>query len=782
MKQISFNVNRSPHYIKIQYFKNFILILIITRVKQKSNVVSFKFWNEISKQNLDVITTTYRMFSKFKKINYRENNVKQLENLDCFLYNRENFNNFMIRFREDFSIINDELIDLISIRNLLKILDDLSTQLKKVKQSMIISQVKQSIPFEIQQDQDIFRLRFVQRRIIIDFFFNQFMKDFSFNSRNEFSRSHRDEKAIRHASYNSQRYKERQSSLKESRYDNSFNNHFSIKEKSSSLRRIHISMKWFKYHNDVIWRDDLKMKINRRRRDEMFSSSSRTQSKMNFFYFRERVIYELKHHLSRYSRKLIAIIDYRFYSRNDKMNFVSKAKKQLKFFFNRFWFASYNRDQKRNYFRRNDRGQSHIYENLENVDSNYKRDYERDRELNRVDCNNRLYNDKSFNNRKKSWIEQQSRERSLKSQNVMIWDFVEHFVKFFIRRFQQITNIEETRAMLKILFMCLKTNAFEWHNDFFVVMRAKLNENLIVWKDELIREFRFNKFEFLKKTKKMIFRFDDKEQNLNQYLIRKINLLHDASMLNENIIMRHLWEGLEIQLTLVTSLREDEDITKAFEKRIRNNEQIAQRVWKFNKKIIVRFAIQIIDAHVQSTQYNRDIIFFVSSIARIDRLINNYQKAINQIVVSIVIVTSTIIFKLQSNRKPLTSIDDNIKFLREKKRPCRHCEEKHWNYECDQKDTLLIEEKNCQNNQSKTMKFDEKNMKTLKVLYVMKQKQKEKNQNRWLMIATQWKISLLILNQHNKIITSKIILMIMTINLLHFSISMLFLWEKHSLM
>ena len=38
----------------------------------------------------------------------------------------------------------------------------------------------------------------------------------------------------------------------------------------------------------------------------------------------------------------------------------------------------------------------------------------------------------------------------------------------------------------------------------------------------------------------MIFRFDDKEQSFNQYFIRKINLLHDVEINDENIIMKHL--------------------------------------------------------------------------------------------------------------------------------------------------------------------------------------------------------------------------------------------------
>jgi hypothetical protein len=36
-----------------------------------------------------------------------------------------------------------------------------------------------------------------------------------------------------------------------------------------------------------------------------------------------------------------------------------------------------------------------------------------------------------------------------------------------------------------------------------------MNQNLNIWKDELFREFKSNKFASLKKAKKLIFRFDE---------------------------------------------------------------------------------------------------------------------------------------------------------------------------------------------------------------------------------------------------------------------------------
>ena len=54
-----------------------------------------------------------------------------------------------------------------------------------------------------------------------------------------------------------------------------------------------------------------------------------------------------------------------------------------------------------------------------------------------------------------------SRDRVLRFQNIMMFDFDKHFVKFFIRRFQQIIVIENSRIVLRVFFICLKKNALK---------------------------------------------------------------------------------------------------------------------------------------------------------------------------------------------------------------------------------------------------------------------------------------------------------------------------------
>ena len=140
----------------------------------------------------------------------------------------------------------------------------------------------------------------------------------------------------------------------------------------------------------------------------------------------------------------------------------------------------------------------------------------------------------------------------------------------------------------------------------------------------------------------MTFRFDDKNLTLNQYFTRKTNLLHDAEIIDENIIIRYLWEDLESQLILVISMRKNDDIIENFDRRVRNNERVARKVYELIKKINV-FINRDLQSQNRFTSQNYNVsrqTLFVSFIARIERLINNYQKTTNQTTMSTIAAVS----------------------------------------------------------------------------------------------------------------------------------------------
>jgi hypothetical protein len=148
-----------------------------------------------------------------------------------------------------------------------------------------------------------------------------------------------------------------------------------------------------------------------------------------------------------------------------------------------------------------------------------------------------------------------------RSNDVMIFNSKKHFAIFFIKRFQHIAKFEKQKSIFRVLLMCLVEIALEWHNFFSLTIQQKMNSNLRTWENELFRKFRSNKFISFKKTKKLIFRFQE-SLILSQYLSRKINLLHDAEIRNEDIMMSYLWKELKSNLVFVISMRENKDILK----------------------------------------------------------------------------------------------------------------------------------------------------------------------------------------------------------------------------
>ena len=171
----------------------------------------------------------------------------------------------------------------------------------------------------------------------------------------------------------------------------------------------------------------------------------------------------------------------------------------------------------------------------------------------------------------------QTKSVKLKSQKIMKFDFDTDFVVFFIKRFQFITQVKGKAAVLKILFMCLKNAALKWHINLSKIIRIEMQNDLKIWKNELLRKYRSNQFKFMKKTRNLIFIFDE-SFNLSIYLSRKTNLLYNEKQIDELQMIYHLWNDLKFQLALITSIRQNENTLESFDRRIWINEKIARKV------------------------------------------------------------------------------------------------------------------------------------------------------------------------------------------------------------
>ena len=240
------------------------------------------------------------------------------------------------------------------------------------------------------------------------------------------------------------------------------------------------------------------------------------------------------------------------------------------------------------------------------------------------------------------------------------------FVAFFIRKFFQITFIEKHETVLKILSMCLKKTAFEWHTSLFAKIKQKMNYDLKIWKNEFLRKYRFNKHEFLNKIMIMIFKFDE-FLTLNQYFFRKTNFLHDAIITNEILMMNFFWKDLDVKLILATSIRQNDDILKSFGRKIRQNETVAKKIWKFEKQN--RFAKK----KSFKFKWNRRNFSATEDFStnRVNKLLDKLSK------------TDVLIKSKKSNFKSFRQSTISAKnrrdesFFKSLKKLCRHCEKNH---------------------------------------------------------------------------------------------------------
>ena len=273
---------------------------------------------------------------------------------------------------------------------------------------------------------------------------------------------------------------------------------------------------------------------------------------------------------------------------------------------------------------------------------------------------------------------EERRPRNLRPNEIMMFDPQKQSAAFFIRRFRHIAELEGSGPVLRILPMCLENDALEWHNGLSSRVRQEMNHDLSVWEDELLREYRPNRFESLKKAENMRFRFDDSSTTLSQYLTRKTNHLHDAGIQDEDMIVRYLWQGLEANLALATPMREEGDTIEAFNRRVRNNETAAKRVYDLNKP---RTKAQPVAA--------------ATNPARVQRLFGNLAaKGFAQAAETKPKPKAKAQSKEVKPKKPLepSKTKANVRPKRTPPRPCRHCGGDHWDNDCtDSKKVLKIE-------------------------------------------------------------------------------------------
>ena len=263
--------------------------------------------------------------------------------------------------------------------------------------------------------------------------------------------------------------------------------------------------------------------------------------------------------------------------------------------------------------------------------------------------------------------------------------------------------------------MCLKKSILKWHTSLSAFVKKEMNVDLWIWKNELLRKYRFDRFVFRKKAKNFVFCFDD-SLTFSQYFFRKTNFLHDVKITEKNMMMQYLWNGLEFHLQTTISRKKNGDFLKNFEKRVRQNEIAIRRVHELNKKNRYeksyknRFEKLFVKSYEKLFFRNKKReIFFVE---RIDKFLKKFIK--NNFVFIRIKKVKIIVFKniFSSTSKKRSTLS----------RSCRWCNDFHWNNDCS-KEKIRKEAKkilwNVIEKKDDDIVLDDKNKKTYEAFQKM---------------------------------------------------------------
>ena len=213
----------------------------------------------------------------------------------------------------------------------------------------------------------------------------------------------------------------------------------------------------------------------------------------------------------------------------------------------------------------------------------------------------------------------------------------------------------------------------------------------------------------------MLFRFD-KNTTFSQYFSRKINLLRNADVNDETLIVHYLWKNLNAQLALTTSIRKNNDTVNNFSRKIKANEIAVKKINDLVKKFRFQFSIN---------QFNVQFKF-VSSASRVQRLLNNYQK-VTSVEMSSIQFRSINSFQFRLQSRSIKNNSKKISLLNKKNnrvfnfklrtfRFCRHCDENHYDNVCSTHKVMLAEMKNEKNEMFNTIELNDIDLKILQTL------------------------------------------------------------------
>ena len=179
-----------------------------------------------------------------------------------------------------------------------------------------------------------------------------------------------------------------------------------------------------------------------------------------------------------------------------------------------------------------------------------------------------------------------TRNIRLKPQDIMEFDPKRQKVALFLKRIDQMSRQYGNQAVLDVLPLCVKNDALEWYTGLNQNTTEQMSDSLAVWKDQLRRRFASDSMDALDEAYRLRFRWDREDtMDLRQYVTRKVLLLKEARILDEDQQVKLIWRGLDANLmSMVSPLANGGNTVDGFAEDLYQHEYAAKRLWRESQR------------------------------------------------------------------------------------------------------------------------------------------------------------------------------------------------------
>ncbi|KAJ5558126.1 retrotransposon polyprotein [Penicillium sp. DV-2018c] len=173
--------------------------------------------------------------------------------------------------------------------------------------------------------------------------------------------------------------------------------------------------------------------------------------------------------------------------------------------------------------------------------------------------------------------------RKLKPEDVQLFDPKTVSVTSFTKRLRQMSRLYGEQSVLNVVPLCLRGDARDWYTHLSDETTDAMQESMQVCIQKLERRFKKNPFEARTEADRLKFRYaKEKELGLREYVEKKIMLLREANITDEQEIVIRVWEKLDP--VLMNVVRPEGKSLDSFTDRVFLQEVPARLAWNQNNR------------------------------------------------------------------------------------------------------------------------------------------------------------------------------------------------------